>query len=260
MTINIPTEKVTPGEQPRHVQQAEGDLHESVRPFGHRSNLPLLLYPLSFAPPLRAPWLSPREFLSHPWVLYGVGLMAIMISSATLPVAQLVQGKYWLPGINDFSTTVEARTQVGVNTALYLLAVSLVMLFSYFTWFYCFAKASHILVEYIRIEYVSSVISQDAAYFDKYGSGEISTKATTELDTIDKGFGENLGWVIWLGCYLIAVGQVPCDASGRCVLRYTHNVLRLSSWRWRPYTSSAEAYYPSSLLSSVRADLSRFFG
>jgi len=205
MSSKLPTEKAVPGEQSRRVLQAKGDTCESVMPLGHRSNLPLLLYPLSFAPPLKAPWLSPREFLLHPWVLYGVGLMAIMISSATLPVAQLVQGKYWLPGINDGS--VKDRTEVGVNTALYLLSISLVMLFSYFTWFYCFAKASNILIEYIRIKYVSSVISQDAAYFDKYGSGEIATKGTTELDTIDKGFRENLGWVIWLGCYLIAVSH-----------------------------------------------------
>jgi ABC-type multidrug transport system fused ATPase/permease subunit len=66
-------------------------------------------------------------------------------------------------------------------------------------------KASNDLSKAMQIAYVSSVISQDAIYFDKYGSGEIATRATTDLDTIDKGYGQHLGWLIWLACYVVAV-------------------------------------------------------
>ncbi len=49
------------------------------------------------------------------------------------------------------------------------------------------------------------MIAQDTAYFDIYGCGEISSCATGDIESIRKGFGEQIGRVIWLASYLTSV-------------------------------------------------------
>lgn len=81
-------------------------------------------------------------------------------------------------------------------------------------------QASTELSKAVRLEYVASVTSQDSAYFDKYGCGEIADVATGDIKTIRKGFGEDIGWMIWLVCYLVAVRPT----SSRCRLRISCGV------------------------------------
>lgn len=53
--------------------------------------------------------------------------------------------------------------------------------------------------------YIRAILSQDAAYFDKHGSGEITARGAKDMDIISKGYGEHLGWVMWFGGYLVGV-------------------------------------------------------
>ncbi len=86
-------------EMPQHRPSAEKTDEslqgpaEAVR-FGHQSALPLLLYLLSFAPPIPPPWQLLRSFIRHPWVLYSIGVVVMFASSATQPVAQWLRGVY----------------------------------------------------------------------------------------------------------------------------------------------------------------------
>lgn len=59
----------------------------------------------------------------------------------------------------------------------------------------------------MRVQYISSIPAQDSTYFDKNGCGEITTRADKDIDTINIGYGEKLGWVIWLVCYVISVSN-----------------------------------------------------
>jgi hypothetical protein len=36
----------------------------------------------------------------------------------------------------------------------------------------------------MRLEYMSSILAQDTAYFDTHGCGEITTRADKDIDTI----------------------------------------------------------------------------
>lgn len=57
---------------------------------------------------------------------------------------------------------------------------------------------------------------QDAAFFEKTGPGEISTRASKDIAAIRTAFGEKLGYLIWSLATIIAVSLVtsPLYAEG----------------------------------------------
>jgi hypothetical protein len=124
--------QIVPGEDSGQTKQV----------FGHQSTLPDILYPLSFAGPLTPLWVSPSQFFSHPWVLYSIGFIGVMSSAACLPVFEYIIG-LWLNGITDLSKTAEQRKQVGTNSAYYMLAPMLAVLFGSYTWFACCQSMLH---------------------------------------------------------------------------------------------------------------------
>ncbi|KAH8085235.1 P-loop containing nucleoside triphosphate hydrolase protein, partial [Filobasidium floriforme] len=168
----------------------------------HQSSLPDILYPLSFVGPLPPPWISPRLFFSHPWILYTIGLIAVMIASACFPMFTFVIGR-WMNGITDMSKSPQEREQVGTDAAIWMLGPLFAAFFGSFVWFLCYGKASEQLATAMRLEYVSSILSQDTAYFDTHGCGEITTRADKDINTINNGYGEQLGWTMHLVCFLI---------------------------------------------------------
>jgi len=121
------------------------------RRFGHQSKLPLFLYPLSFAPSLTPPWVSFRDFFTHPWTLYFIGLIGLLPSCADLPAAQYIQGFYWIPGITNLSLSVEERIQVGIDAATYQSAVIVGVTLGYWVWLSCceLLPRQGLLIKYI---------------------------------------------------------------------------------------------------------------
>jgi ATP-binding cassette subfamily B (MDR/TAP) protein 1 len=61
------------------------------------------------------------------------------------------------------------------------------------------------LSERLRHTYLSSILVQDAAFFDKIGSGEISIRASKDIETIRTAFGEKLGYLVWTLSTIITV-------------------------------------------------------
>jgi hypothetical protein len=104
--------------------------------YGHQSSLPDILYPLSFAGPLTPLWVSPRCFFSHPWTLYSIGFVGVMVASACLPVFEYIIG-LWLNGITNLQKTSAQREQVGTDSAIWMLGPLLAAFFGSFTWFTC---------------------------------------------------------------------------------------------------------------------------
>lgn len=60
----------------------------------------------------------------------------------------------------------------------------------------------------VREQYLSAVISQDQAFFDRVGSGEIASRASKDIDSIRTGLGERLGYLIWASSTIIAVSTI----------------------------------------------------
>ncbi|KAJ9101252.1 hypothetical protein QFC21_003471 [Naganishia friedmannii] len=169
------------GVQPRLL--ASDDINNaSLR--AHKSNLPLSLYLLSFAPPLRqkrqagAPPSSWKETMAHPYVLYTLGTLAAIPAGLAFPALDMLYG-YWTTGV----TASTANGDVITGRV---------------------SSASYHLTERLRHTYVASVMVQDAAFFEKVGPGEISTRASKDITAIRTAFGEKLGYLIWSTATIIA--------------------------------------------------------
>jgi hypothetical protein len=108
----------SPGTQQSSVQSSGfiNNVDQELRP--HRSNLPLALYYLSFAPPfnLRSPHATWRDTLAHPYVLYAVGICAAAISGTARPILNLIYG-YWSTGMLEEDATPKELTGRGVQVA-----------------------------------------------------------------------------------------------------------------------------------------------
>lgn len=77
----------------------------------HRSSLPLFLYLLSFAatgedrrdatPNKKRSW---KEIRSHPYVLYGIGILTAILAGMAFPAFDILYG-YWTTGITASTAT-----------------------------------------------------------------------------------------------------------------------------------------------------------
>lgn len=59
----------------------------------------------------------------------------------------------------------------------------------------------------LREQYLSAIVVQDQAFFDRIGPGEIVTRASKDIDSVRTGLGERLGYLIWSLSSVIAVGS-----------------------------------------------------
>jgi ABC-type multidrug transport system fused ATPase/permease subunit len=61
----------------------------------------------------------------------------------------------------------------------------------------------------LREQYLSSIVVQDQAFFDRIGPGEIVTRASKDIDSVRTGLGERLGYLIWSFSSIVAVSTLP---------------------------------------------------
>jgi hypothetical protein len=57
----------------------------------------------------------------------------------------------------------------------------------------------------LREQYLSAIVVQDQAFFDRIGPGEIVTRASKDIDSVRTGLGERLGYLIWSFSSIVAV-------------------------------------------------------
>jgi hypothetical protein len=60
----------------------------------------------------------------------------------------------------------------------------------------------------LREQYLSSIVVQDQAFFDRIGPGEIVTRASKDIDSVRTGLGERLGYLIWSFSSIVAVSTL----------------------------------------------------
>jgi ABC-type multidrug transport system fused ATPase/permease subunit len=60
----------------------------------------------------------------------------------------------------------------------------------------------------LREQYLSSIVVQDQAFFDRIGPGEIVTRASKDIDSVRTGLGERLGYLIWSFSSIVAVSTM----------------------------------------------------
>ncbi len=190
----------------------------------HVSSYWTFFYLLSFgsssaASPYPLPSLlhTPKGFFQHPWVLYGLGLIAAIIAGLGMVSLDLVYGIYWSATLTRPDPTYNLIRQVS-NTAAGIIALCGIGQ-CIGTWLFLtcceypshqvsaisaltgllssVSAASHLLCRRLQHAYVASTLTQDASYFDLHGPGEIATRCGKSINTIRIGYGEKLGYVCW---------------------------------------------------------------
>ncbi|WVF68289.1 hypothetical protein IAT40_003054 [Kwoniella sp. CBS 6097] len=180
-----------------HVNQIESGtfVPRHARPLTtHSSNLPNVLYLLSFAPPCPSVFRHPSAFFAHPIVLYVIGTIAALAAGVSLPAFDILFG-YWTNGINnDDPAVINAR---GSETGWIMTIVAFATCLFFAVFSICFVTAGVKLSNALREQYLSAVLVQDQAFFDRIGPGEIVTRSSKDIDSIRTGLGERLGYLIW---------------------------------------------------------------
>ncbi|WWD00806.1 hypothetical protein V866_007743 [Kwoniella sp. B9012] len=167
----------------------------------HHSSLSNFLYILSFAPPVPSPLRRPAAFLTHPYTLYTIGTVAALVAGVSLPGYDIVFG-YWTNGVNDTNTSIITR---GDQSGWIMTIIGIVTVLCFAIFRFSFSLAGIKLSNALRQQYLSAVLIQDQAFFDRIGPGEIVARSSKDVDAIRTGLGERLGYLIWsLSCILSA--------------------------------------------------------
>lgn len=136
------------GIQPRLLPSSDIN-NESLRP--HRSRLPLSLYLLSFAPPIRGErkdgvrkttW---REFFAHPYVLYTLGTLAALPAGLAFPALDLLYG-YWTTGVTALDASQDHITGRGDQVGWIMTVVGFLILFLTWAFLACCKYILHLIV------------------------------------------------------------------------------------------------------------------
>ena len=133
-------------------------------------------------------------------VLVGFAYMCSLIAGAALPLFTLVFGSL----VNTFSVFVtatggldEASFQSTIDSeALYFLYLGIGIIV-----FFCTATAIHVdrgevISSRIRKQYLKAILKQNIGYFDKLGSGEVTTRITNDTNSIQEGISEKAGFIV----------------------------------------------------------------
>ncbi|CAE6474644.1 unnamed protein product [Rhizoctonia solani] len=128
-------------------------------------------------------------------ILYAIGTVTAIISGAAFPVLDLVYG-IWTTAIvgGDSTSDIRRTTNVvsGVSLGIGILQFLMSTLFVC-----CFSIASSRMTDRLRRAYLSSVIHQDAEFFENVGPGEVGTRMIKDVASVRAAVGEKLSILIW---------------------------------------------------------------
>ncbi|PWN47942.1 P-loop containing nucleoside triphosphate hydrolase protein [Violaceomyces palustris] len=252
------------GKSSKTERGASKGLDEMMQsPEFHVSRLANFFYLLSFSPEMVSPLTSPRRFLTHPIVLYVVGTFSAMVAGVAIPSLDLLSG-YWTNGLTEGGADSSSIRDISVKAAWLVTVVGAVAFVLSWSFLTSFSMASDELSQRMRKVYIYSTLSQDTSYFDSHGAGEISTRASKDIETVRTSFGEKLGYVVWAGSTVVSA---ICIAFSRdailagvlfSTIPFTFIVFGVLGWlneladepvnRLQDHTSS----YLEQVLSSVR--------
>ncbi|KAF8755197.1 ABC transporter transmembrane region [Rhizoctonia solani] len=112
-------------------------------------------------------------------ILYALGTVTAIISGAAFPVLDLVYG-IWTTAIVGGDSTSDIHRTTNVVSGVSLVSI-----------------ASSRMTDRLRRAYLSSVIHQDAEFFENVGPGEVGTRMIKDVASVRAAVGEKLSILIW---------------------------------------------------------------
>ncbi|KAH7325369.1 P-loop containing nucleoside triphosphate hydrolase protein [Rhizoctonia solani] len=137
-------------------------------------------------------------------ILYAIGTVTAIVSGGCFPVLDLVYG-IWTTAIVGGQSTSEIRRTTNIVAGV-SLGISILQFFMSTVFVCCFSIASSRMTDRLRRAYLSSVIHQDAEFFEKVGPGEVGTRMIKDIASVRAAVGEKLSIFIWsISILIVAV-------------------------------------------------------
>ncbi|KAH7727412.1 CRE-PGP-14 protein [Aphelenchoides avenae] len=134
--------------------------------------------------------------------LVVVGLIMAALCGLCQPIFAIVSGK--LANTLLIIDTDDPRFyQEGFEAILMFVGVGVFLCVVAFLQFCCFSVACTRIVRRIRVEYLRSIMRQNAAWFEKNHSGALNTKLNDNIERICEGIGDKLGLMVRNGVQYI---------------------------------------------------------
>lgn len=158
------------------------------------------------------------------YALLFVGVLSAIIAGMPFPILSILFGQL----VDDLNSTSCRRTSQSVdrseqqssvqNKVVLIVYISIGNFLAIYTAATCWTLFGERLVGRLRRQYFQSLLRQEIAFFDGLPSGEVSTRLTTDMDTIRAGTSEKVGLFItslayFGGAYVVAFLKVPALAG-----------------------------------------------
>jgi len=129
------------------------------------------------------------------WVIWTVSCFCTIAAGAAMPLMTVVFGNLtglfsnYFHGITSYSTFVGELSHL----VLYFVYLAIGEWFTVYVSTVGFIYVGEHCTQKIREQYLQAMLSQNIAFFDKLGAGEITTRITADTNLIQDGISEKFG-------------------------------------------------------------------
>ena len=152
-------------------------------------------------------------------LLLAVGTLAAIGAGIPFPLLSILFGEL-VDDLNSASCNApqkvdESHLQSSVTQkVLYMIYISIGNFVAIYIHASCWSLFGERLVGRLRRQYFRSLLHQEMAFFDTLPAGEVSTRLTTDMETIRAGTSEKVGiftssLAYFVGAYIVAFMKVP---------------------------------------------------
>ncbi|KAF2731980.1 P-loop containing nucleoside triphosphate hydrolase protein [Polyplosphaeria fusca] len=131
-------------------------------------------------------------------IIMLVAFVASVVAGAVLPLMTLVYGNF-AGSFTSFAVDSTARDHFEhqINTfTLYFVYLGIVSLVTVYISVVCFSYTGERITQRIRELYLRAIFRQNIAFFDFLGSGEITTRISSDMNLVQDGIGQKVGLFI----------------------------------------------------------------
>ncbi|RHZ85023.1 hypothetical protein Glove_73g31 [Diversispora epigaea] len=139
------------------------------------------------------------------WLIMFIGLIFSGVTGVTLPSATILFGK-----MVDYFTQFQSRkigpdyfTSKVNNDTLVFVYLGVINFFATYIYMGCWVYTGERISRKIREKYLSAILRQNIAYFDKIGAGEVTARITSDTNLIQDGISEKFAMAFQYLCQFI---------------------------------------------------------
>ncbi|WKX93307.1 hypothetical protein Q1695_010952 [Nippostrongylus brasiliensis] len=169
-----------------------------------------------------------------------IGLVCSILSGISQPILALVSGRITNVLLVYPPNSKEFRNKAYENVYIFL-GIGVFIFITNFIQFMCFHNCCTRVIAKMRHEYVRAVLRQNAGWFDRNHSGELTTKLNDSMERVREGIGDKLGLLLRGATMFVAAVVIAFIYEWRLALMMlgvAPSTCAIMSWMARKMTST----------------------